>query len=189
MNELDTLVVKVRADTSGFARDVGDMRGQLEGPLAGGVDSAGRAIENALARAARTGKLGFEDLRKVALSALGDIASQAVRSNLSNLFGGGSGGGLLSSLGGALSGLFGAPGRATGGPVSDGRAYMVGERGPELFVPTSAGRVQSADGGGRASVNVTVNVTAPRDAGARFMAQTGTQVARAVRSALDKAQR
>jgi phage-related minor tail protein len=189
MDELDTLVVNVRADTSGFARDVGDIRAQLEGPLAGGVDSAGRAIESALARAARTGRLGFDDLRRVALSALADIAAQAVRSNLASLLGGGGGGGLLSSLGGAVAGLFGLPGRATGGPVTGGRAYMVGERGPELFVPTSSGSILPASGGGRGVVNVTVNVAAPRDAGGAFMARTGTQVARAVRSALEKAER
>lgn len=187
MDELDTLVVNVRADTRGFARDVGDIRSQLEGPLAGGVDSAGRAIESALVRAARSGKLGFDDLRRVALSALADIAAQAVRSNLSSLFGG-AGGGLLSSLGGALTGLLGLPGRATGGPVTGGRAYMVGERGPELFVPTSSGSVQAA-GSGRGAINVIVNVAAPRDAGGAFMSRTGTQVARAVRSALDKAER
>lgn len=189
MDELDTLVVRVRADTAGFARDVGDIRGQLEGPLAGGVDSAGRAIESALARAARTGKVGFEDLRKVALATLGDIASQAVRSNLSSLFGGGNGGGgLLSSLGGAVAGLLGLPGRATGGPVTGGRAYMVGERGPEMFVPTGSGQIV-AGGSGRGAVNVTVNVAAPRDAGPAFMARTGAQVARAVRGALDRAER
>ncbi|MGL4542149.1 MAG: tail tape measure protein [Polymorphobacter sp.] len=188
MDELDTLVVRVRADTAGFARDVGDIRGQLEGPLAGGVDSAGRAIESALARAARTGRIGFEDLRKVALATLGDIASQAVRSNLSGLFGGSGGGGLAASLGSAVAGLLGLPGRATGGPVTGGRAYMVGERGPEMFVPTSSGQVMAA-GGGRQAVNVTVNVAAPRDAAPAFMARTGTQVARAVRVALDRAER
>ena len=188
MDELDTLVINVRADTRGFVRDVGDIRAQLEGPLAGGVDSAGRAIETALARAARSGKLGFDDLRRVALSALADIAAQAVRSNLSSLLGGG-GGGLLSSLGNVVTGLLGLPGRATGGPVTGGRAYMVGERGPELFVPTSSGSIKPASGSGRGGVSVTVNVAAPREAGGAFMARTGTQVARAVRSALERAER
>jgi tape measure domain-containing protein len=35
------------------------------------------------------------------------------------------------------------PGRAKGGPVSSGQTYMVGERGPELFVPGSNGGVMS----------------------------------------------
>jgi hypothetical protein len=33
------------------------------------------------------------------------------------------------------------PGRASGGPVSPGKVYTVGERGPELFVPNSSGQI------------------------------------------------
>ena len=33
------------------------------------------------------------------------------------------------------------PGRAEGGPVLGGRAYMVGERGPELFIPHMNGQI------------------------------------------------
>lgn len=33
------------------------------------------------------------------------------------------------------------PGLATGGPVAAGRPYLVGEKGPELFVPSTAGQV------------------------------------------------
>jgi len=45
-------------------------------------------------------------------------------------------------IGGMLSGLnpFGG-GRADGGPVSAGTPYIVGERGPELFVPNSSGAI------------------------------------------------
>ena len=35
--------------------------------------------------------------------------------------------------------------RADGGPVTAGQSYLVGERGPELFVPTQSGTVMSAD--------------------------------------------
>jgi hypothetical protein len=34
------------------------------------------------------------------------------------------------------------PGRASGGPVSGGDPYIVGERGPELFIPNNSGRIQ-----------------------------------------------
>ena len=190
MDEMDDLFGALRGDAAGFRREIAALRAEIGGPLASEAERAGQAIERALTRAILTGKLGFEDLRKVALSALGDIAAQAVRSNLSSLLGGGGGGGLLSALGGAVSGLFGLPGRATGGPVTGGRAYMVGERGPELFVPTASGQIVSGGGGGGGrAVNVTVNVAAPRDAGPAFMARTGTQVARAVRGALDRADR
>jgi hypothetical protein len=47
--------------------------------------------------------------------------------------------------------------RALGGPVAPGGSYLVGERGPELFTPSSSGNItaNSAIGGG---ANITVNV-------------------------------
>lgn len=72
------------------------------------------------------------------------------------------GGGLFAGLfknGGLLSQVFGGF-RASGGPVSSGRAYVVGERGPEIIVPRSAGQVipNHRLGGGRQTVNLTVDV-------------------------------
>lgn len=45
-----------------------------------------------------------------------------------------------------LGKVFGG-GRAHGGPVDPARAYVVGERGPELFVPSSAGNIVPGAGG------------------------------------------
>lgn len=53
---------------------------------------------------------------------------------------GGSGGGLLSGIGDLVSSWFGGF-RAGGGSVSPGRAYVVGETEPELFVPNVTGTV------------------------------------------------
>ena len=39
-------------------------------------------------------------------------------------------------------------GMAAGGPVSAGSAYMVGEKGPELFVPPSSGAIVPNGAGG-----------------------------------------
>lgn len=49
-----------------------------------------------------------------------------------------------------LAGFFGNMFRAKGGPVTAGQPYIVGERGPELFVPSSNGGVVANDkmGGG-----------------------------------------
>jgi phage-related minor tail protein len=183
--DLDTLVIRVRADTSGFMADVGDIRRELDGPLAAGVERAGGSIERALARAAVTGKFGFEDLRRVALTALSDIAASALRTDLGALFGGGgSGGGLIGSLASLIGG---APGRAIGGPVTGGKPYLVGERGPELFVPTGQGRIEMPGPAARGPVNVTVNVNGGREATPGVMQQTGSQVARAVLRALARA--
>ncbi len=192
--EIERLVVSVRADTQGFARDVATMRAELDGPFAAGLEKAGRMLENSLVRAIQTGKFSFEDLRRVALSVLSEIAASAIRSGLNSLMGGGgqSGGhgGLLSSLGSILtSALGGAPGRATGGPVSPGRAYRVGERGPELFVPTSAGRVEAGGGRGATQVNLTIRVSDNgRGSAPDALQRSSRQVARAVRQALARAE-
>lgn len=187
--EIDRLVVRVRADTASFARDVSEMRGMLEGPFEAGAERAGRALEGALLRAVRTGKLGFEELKAVALKVLSEIAAAAVRDGLDTVLGrtgagggngGGAGGGLLS----ALVGLLGAPGRATGGPVSPGRPYWVGERGPELFVPTSAGSVAAPAAAGPREVRVAITINATVGEAPRALAQSSRQVARAVKAAL-----
>jgi phage-related minor tail protein len=207
--EIERLVVGVRADTAGFARDVDAMRTSLEGSLASGVDRAARTIEGALSKAVQTGSLGFEDLRKVALAVLDDIASAALRSGIQAVFGGsdaGAGGGVADVVsrtgqggcccdggmwnggGGMLSvleSLFGgAPGRATGGPVSPARPYWVGERGPELFVPTTSGSIVAA-GGGSAPRDVRVSITVQGGSDApQALAASSRQVARAVKAAL-----
>ena len=188
-DEIETLIVGVRADVSGFSRDVADMRGALEGPLVSGADRAGRAIEHGLLRAVRTGKFGFEDLRRTVLAVMAEIALAAVRSGLGALGGGGGagggGGGGLLTLGTSLLGaVFGLPGRATGGPVSPGRAFMVGERGPELFVPTSSGNIVPTGGGAPRDVRIAIQVNAPGGENSRLLARSARQVARAVRSAL-----
>lgn len=80
--------------------------------------------------------------------------------------------------GGNVAGLFGAdaPGavagggifsgagpfqfRADGGPVSAGRPYIVGERGPELFMPRSSGSIYPNNAMGTSEANIVVNVDA-----------------------------
>lgn len=186
-DEIETLLVRVRADTSVFARDVAMMRAELAGPFAAGADQAGRMLENALVRALRTGKLGFEDLKRVALSALAEIASAAIGNGLKSLFGGGGGlGGLIGTI---LGSILGAPGKAIGGPVSPGRAYLVGERGPEYFVPTSAGRIEASAGSRpMRDIRLSISVNAPAGGEAQALKASGRQVARAVRQALLRAE-
>jgi hypothetical protein len=51
----------------------------------------------------------------------------------------------------------GVPGKALGGPVSSGRPYIVGEVGPELFVPSSSGNIVPNNKMGGSVINLTVN--------------------------------
>ena len=78
------------------------------------------------------------DLQRVALQML--LVQGLV--GLSGSFGGQQGifGQLATAIGGS-SAFPNIPGRAGGGPVSRGRPYMVGEEGPELFVPPVRGAI------------------------------------------------
>jgi hypothetical protein len=65
---------------------------------------------------------------------------------------------------GALGSLFG---RAGGGTVSAGTPYLVGERGPEVFVPRSAGRIDTQPAASASGVTVSFAIDARgADAGA-----------------------
>lgn len=179
--EIDRLVVSVRADTQGFSRDVATMRGELEGPLAQGAGRAGRIIDQALGRAIASGKFGFDDLKRVALQAMNQIAQASLR----GLFkGSGAGGDISAALSSVVTGLLGAPGRATGGPVSGGRPYWVGENGPELFVPNGDGRIERGAGGGRGEVKVAIAIHSPRGDEPQVLRRSSRQIASAVRSAI-----
>ncbi|MEO7750890.1 MAG: tail tape measure protein [Sphingomicrobium sp.] len=181
---IETLVVSVRADTAGFARDVSAMRGQLEGPLVAGAGRAGRLIDSSLAKAITSGKVGFDDLKNVALAAMADIAQASLRALFSGAGGGGVGASVINGLGGLIAGLVGSPGRATGGPVSCGRPYVVGERGPELFVPGASGRIEQVGGGGGRDVRVAIAIHTPQPGDPQLLRQSSRQIAHAIRSAL-----
>lgn len=181
--EIETLVVGVRADTNAFARDVAAMRGELEGPLVAGAGRAGRMIDSSLAKAITSGKTGFDDLKRIALSAMGEIAQASLRALFHTPSGGSFSASVLNGLSGIVSSIVGAPGRATGGPVSSGRPYLVGENGPELFVPSASGRIEQRGGGGR-DVRVAIAINTPAPSDPQVLRQSSRQVARAVRAAL-----
>ena len=181
-DEIEELVVRVRADTSGVQADVAALGAAMEAPLGAGARRAGYAIEAGLLGAVRTGKLGFEDLRRSALSVMDAIAASALRGGIDGVFG------VAGGLGGVLGSLVsGAPGRATGGAVSPGRPYLVGERGPELMVPASAGQVAPLQTGAPREVRVAITVNAAAGEAPAALARSGRQVARAVRAALGEA--
>ena len=125
---------------------------------------AGTSLARSLAHAADDGKVSLGELASAVLEA---VAAGA----------GGSGGGLANALSSAVGGLFSGA-RADGGAVAAGGAYLVGERGPEVFRPASGGSIEPMGGGG---VNVTVNVQGGDLAGlARSDAQLAQALARAV---------
>jgi len=137
----------------------------------------GQGIEQGIVSGLTDAVMGTKTLAQAAIGVLNDlkrklveVAMQRAVSGIGNFLGnalgglfGGGGGGLVgnkasSFLGGAnpIAGMF-----ANGGNPPVGRASIVGEKGPELFVPRSAGTIipNNAMGGGVTNI-VTVNVDA-----------------------------
>jgi hypothetical protein len=100
------------------------------------------------------GKSLWDSFGAAATRALDQIANKALEMATNQLllgiFGAAFGGG---GSGGNIAGYFGSSGytntlafggaRAGGGPVSSSKAYLVGENGPEMFVPSSSGQIVS----------------------------------------------
>jgi hypothetical protein len=82
---------------------------------------------------------------------------------------------------------FSVPGKAAGGPVIGGRPYVVGEVGPELFVPRTSGSIvpsHKLGGSGGVVVNQTFNVKATGDIAAMV-----SELRREMRNGLNEALR
>jgi phage-related minor tail protein len=153
-----------------------------------GMTNAFDMATDALMTFATTGKFNIKqfartmiaELQKVILKLLLVKALEAA----AGAFGaGGSLSGIAGSAGpaisGALSGLAGGfSGRAAGGPVATGKPYMVGEKGPEMFVPPSGGSIKNNNSlDMKPQVNVSVvNVDDPSSVPNAMATQAGEEV-------------
>ena len=92
---------------------------------------------------------------------------------------------VLDSVLGSVSGE-----KALGGPVSSGRSYLVGERGPELFVPGAQGNIVPNNAMGSTSVVVNVDASGTEVQGNQGNAdQLGRLIGQAVQAELIKQKR
>jgi len=124
---------------------------------------------------------------KSATEALSGVLKQAARQFLSAGFGSfGFGGNKGSGLFGAIGDIF----RANGGPVTGGRSYIVGERGPEVFTPGVSGGITPNSALGGASVTVNVDASGSSVEGnADQASQLGKAIGIAVQQELVKQKR
>lgn len=108
------------------------------------------------------GTKSFNDVLKDGLSLITQMILKATllgQGPLAGLFGGSVA--TSNSMGGLLGMIFGGF-RAGGGPVANGRSYIVGEKGPELFTPGASGAITPnsalrSSGGGQLQVGVSVD--------------------------------
>ena len=114
------------------------------------VQGIGGSIESGIVSAIEAATTGAKSLQDVLSNVLKDIGKMLISF------------GIRSLLGGVNIGGIPLVGKAAGGPVTGNTPYMVGERGPELFVPGSSGKIvpNNALGSGGGSANIVVNVDA-----------------------------
>ncbi|GIX10676.1 tape measure protein [Elioraea sp.] len=95
------------------------------------------AFEDAVVKGERLSKVMQGLLQDIARIIARRTITEPLGNAVSSALSGFSFGSMFSGIGSWLGGLF----RAEGGPVAAGRPYIVGERGPEWFVPDQAGTV------------------------------------------------
>ena len=183
----ETLTVEIGADLSKLTDKLGQAGRDVNTFATGTVANASRSmsvafdgaftgIEKSISRAARTGSLSIRDMVNQILA---DIARLAIKRGiiqpLESL--------LTSAVSSALSAL---GGRASGGPVAPGSAYVVGEKGPELFVPSGGGEIVPDARLARGAAQIVFNV---RATDAKSFLKSESQVAAMLTRALARGQR
>lgn len=147
--QLPQMLVQLDADITPLQRSLA-LAERAADQSVGRMTSLGDKLGESLTQAAAKGKSLGDVLRALALDLAKLVWQQTVSAPLTSV------------LGSVLGGIFG---RATGGSVSSQTPYLVGEQGPELFIPSAAGRVASASetvqaGGDRAGVSVSIAIDA-----------------------------
>ncbi|MET4682874.1 phage tail tape measure protein [Brevundimonas faecalis] len=122
---------------------------------------AGESLSRSLVRAAADGEVSLGELARAVLNAVNAAAAAMSK---------GGSGGLSEAVAAAVNGFSG--GRADGGPVLGGGAYLVGERGPEVFRPAGAGMIEPMGAGPGVTVNLKI------DGGAEGLLRSEAQIAR-----------
>lgn len=153
----------------------------VDGLLDGDLSSVAKSFFKDLTRAFLDELIG-DPLSDIGRN-IGASLSQSIRGGSSG--GSGGGGDFFSSAFKVIGSLFGG-GKAGGGPVSGGKAYLVGERGPEIFSPGSNGNITpnhvlmgASPRGGNQQVTITVNAQ-----GAILANQMRQEIAMAVAGAI-----
>lgn len=179
--DVGALSIRVGADLSGLTqsleiarRSVSATSGTLSGELSLLSRSAGVVFDNMGDAIERVASGGKTSMRGLVDSILRDLSRLAIRTFIT--------GPLEQIFNGLFTGLSSPVGaRAMGGAVSPGQPFLVGERGPELFVPAAAGRIAP-----HAGANVVVNIQA-RDA--ESVLRSETQIAAMMSRALARGSR
>jgi tape measure domain-containing protein len=123
--------------------------------LAKQYEQIGKSIEDGIVSNLADAVEGTKTLAEAAVDVLNKLKRKLIEVAIQRVISGLNIGG---SIGDFLKDVF----KAEGGPVNRGRSYIVGERGPEMFVPNTSGTIvpnnSLAMGGGGVTNVITVNV-------------------------------
>ena len=118
------------------------------------IDAVYNRMGDALDNFVDTGKFKFSDFAR---SVVQDLIKIQLRAQMTQLLGNVLGMGPTGkSTGGGLFGMLGGLFKAEGGPVNQNQPYIVGEKGPEAFIPSSAGTIIPNNQLNKSSLGATV---------------------------------
>lgn len=129
-------------EAEGYINDLKGGMSDLFMAIGDGSDAASSAIDRM-----------FDNLKRRAMDALADSAINGLIAGFASLMGGGGWAGFST---GFMQGFRG--GRAGEGPVMGGQSYWVGEKGRELFTPSTNGTVSNGGGGVTVKPEIQINV-------------------------------
>ena len=135
-DDLQRAADSLDAFATGPAQDAADALGDA-------FAKAGKRVSASLAEAARSGELS---VRGLAASLVRDLSNLALQRFVTKP--------LETAFSQMVRSLPQVGARADGGPVTSGGAYLVGERGPELFVPSSTGQIVPSQGAQPISITI-----------------------------------
>jgi DNA-binding phage protein len=193
--------------TGDTANKVGEQTKTFAEEINEAIKKQGDSLANNLARSLAQGKASLGDFKSFLNQTLEDIATMIIQKRITQPFvdsilgsiggtsGAGSIGNILGSIGssGGMGNIFGSItsgassifssiggffGLANGGIARGNKPYMVGERGPEMFVPNTTGQVVSNEQlGNRGETVVNFNINAiDTQTGMEFLLRNKPQI-------------
>lgn len=160
LQTLNTLLQSGAINQDTFNRAIAQAKAKYD-EVSKGIATIGSAIGKDIQQAALYGQSWSRAFKDIAAEIIKVIIQMTLLKSLqqANAANGGGGGlGFLTAIVGGLAG------KAVGGPVYQGQGYMVGERGPEFFTPSTSGSIIAdpsklvGSGGGGTVNNIELHV-------------------------------
>jgi hypothetical protein len=123
-----------------------EQRAAMEDQIAGMdvIRGATRGLFRDLMDGSKSAKEAFMDFVDSILAGIAEIIAKNLTKQLFGNDGDPGGGMFGDSVGSILGAMFGG-GKASGGDVIAGRSFLIGEEGPEMFIPRTAGTILTAE--------------------------------------------